>query len=151
MSEQAVTITLKGKSNSSHWVIFRGDSAKEARDHIEEYFDIEHNPELTLNEVVFQAEAILQGTGNVITAFKGAVVSSEKTEGSGNNAEAAPVEASANEAETALSPVEALVQAMSTAKTVDDLRSLWVENKSLFDAHQPVKDAYSKRGKELTA
>ena len=150
MSEQAFCVTLKAGQGNSHWTIFRGDSVSEIRAHIEDYFEMEKDPNLSLNEVVHVAEGIIQGTSNVLKEFKGAVVSSEKTDaGSGNNTAPAPVAESASDSDQQ-SPAEALAAKMATAATVDDLRALWVDNKALYDEHKVVKDAYSKRGRELT-
>lgn len=151
MADAALTVTLKaGKGYEAHWVVFKGGSVQEVRSHIEDYFEFEPNEALTLNEVVAQAEATIQGTANVLREFKGSVVKSEKTDaGSGNKAEPAPVAESASDSEQQ-SPAEALAAKMATAATVDDLRALWVDNKALYDEHKIVKDAYSKRGRELT-
>ena len=151
MSEQAFCVTLKAGQGNSHWTIFRGDSVSEIRAHIEDYFEMEKDPNLSLNEVVHVAEGIIQGTSNVLKEFKGAVVSSEKTESSGNKSKASAVAESANDSEGPVGPAEALAAQMAAAATVDDLRALWVDNKALYDAHKIVKDAYKKRGSELTA
>lgn len=163
MADAAITVTMKaGKGFEAHWAVFKGASVEEVRDHIEEYFEMEKDPNLSLNEVVNVAEGILQGVSNALKGLKGDIVEVTRTNGdikvgrvvgesSGNKSKASAVAESANDSEGSVSPAEALAAQMAAAATVDDLRALWVDNKALYDAHKIVKDAYKKRGSELTA
>lgn len=117
---------------------------------IEDYFDIKQG-DLTLNEFVAEAERIFQGHGNVVREFGAKPTSVEKTSPSGNAETETSVEAEGASDSEALGPVESLVKKMKEAGSVDDLRTLWLENKALFEANQSVQEAYSTRGRELTA
>lgn len=150
MSEENITITLKPERGNGHWVVLRHASVDGMAKLIEDYFDIKQG-DLTLNEFVAEAERIFQGHGNVVREFGATPTSVEKTSPSGNAETETSVEAEGASDSEALGPVESLVKKMKEAGSVDDLRTLWLENKALYEANKSVQEAYSTRGRELTA
>lgn len=151
MSEQGVTVTIKyGKGYEEPWVVFKG-SVHEVFANVSDYFDIQTDEEWTLNELVLEANRIAHGGANVVREFGAKPAAVEKTSPSGNAEADTSVEAESASDSEALGPVESLVQKMKEAGSVDDLRTLWLENKALYEAHKSVQEAYSSRGRELTA
>lgn len=136
MADAPITVTLKsGKGYEAHWVVFKGDSVREVRDHLVDYFEIETDDAASLNDVVFLAEQVLHGMGNVKGSLGGSVVKTEKQQ-------AAPKEEAKPEGPD-------LFAGIAAADSLDALTSLWAENKAAFDTE--VTKAFKARVAVLKA
>lgn len=149
-----LTVTIKSAGGyEAPWSVFKG-SVQEVRDSIEEFYGIEHDDSLTLSEVVLNANVLAQGAYAVSSGLKAKATAAKREPKP--KPELAPKSEPKPEPEA---PAEddgearaaSLALAMAEAATVDDLRTLWVDNKELFNEYDVVKKAYSARGKELTS
>lgn len=144
MSDAPVCVTLKaGGGYAASWVVFKGSSAKEVRDHLIDYFDLEVDDSLSVNEVAVIAESVLQGSSNVAKGLGAKPVSAEKTKPEPKEPEATP--------EPQVNPEEALAAQMREASDETALRRLWVDNKDIATGSEVVLEAYKARGAELKA
>lgn len=139
MSDSAITVTLKQSGGyAASWVVFKGSSAEEVRAHLVDYFDLEVDDSLSVNEVAIIAESVLQGSGSVAQGLGAKPVKAEKAEPEPKKAE-----------EPKVDPVEALVEQMREATDTTALRRLWVDNKDVASKSDAVMEAYKARGAEL--
>lgn len=143
MAETSVTIK-SGKGYDDTWQVFRGESLKEVRDQIVEFFDMEVSGDLSLHSVVLEATRLAHG-GAAPVKILGAKVEAEVKDGEKDPwAEAEKAEQKTED------PYAGLIAELGAAPDVEELRRIWQRNQDHF-SEERVMEAYKARGKALTA
>jgi hypothetical protein len=154
-NESGFTIKA-GKGYEAMWLTPKGSPAEIVSWLMEAFgFTEDMVGGMTPYEVAVMAEDVMQGRRN-LAAQLGAVqlsTTEQQARPSGATGEAAwaIVDGEAGGQQTpAVNENQWLIEALTNAATVDDLKRLWAENKAAF-SDEAVKGAYSARGAALKA
>lgn len=156
-ASRGVTITIKyGKGYEETWAVFRG-RPDEVRDDILTFFGIDRESvaEQTLSDVVVTATSIAHGKGNVARYLGGNVISSGPAQqSSGSTGSAAWAEAEQEQGSRPTEDVQLperhwILGAIEGASSLEELKSLYVENKADFDSVAELLPAWKAKGKAL--
>lgn len=155
MSDRAgISLTIKypeaAKFAGAPWAVFHG-TVQEVRDQVTDYFalDTEATKDLSVHELAIIADKTVRGSAAVASVLGGTPVADKPAttdnpwaqfDSKDGDQPAKPIE----------NPHAGLIDKLTHAATVDELKTLWAKNKDAF-SDEAVKAAYGERGKALTS
>lgn len=140
--ETSVTIKY-GKGYDESWATFRG-TTENVTQQINDYFNVEAGTFTSLHDLVTEATRLAHNTSYVAKNAGGQVL----TKGEQAEPAAQPAAAEAAPAEPEKPAAFALIDA---ATDRNELKRIWAENKTEFEANADLMSAWKTKGKSLSS
>lgn len=157
LSPRRINVSIKTPESARYkgdnpWFTFEGSSAATVKAMIVDAFDLKDTGELSLSDVVMEAQTIASGLSAAKSGLGGRVIGEGKSSGSAfeqarQGAGSAPANDGPSEEEVELARLTAAVEA---ATTVAELQDLWARNQAAFK-NDDLMTAYKAKGKLLSA